>query len=423
MEPCSSYAHISLISMARTFAQIFQFYRLACSIVRHPSHPPNCNWIGLLIGKFPSRLAISIRFLPTSILFSLIVLNPTKDSGDEIKAKISPEIEGNLNILARYWSRMGRRVFLDICRKCGGQARRVKYVSRSKGKTYHYLKFIHNNGTVHYWRVGQDENTRVSSTSQSNASVLDSIQDILESKIQGKGLTFREIKDLLEQSYGRTVSPATIYRNISKMIKLNLISKRTEGRTVLFGRKFGNPSMSEIQVTKRTVGFNFTGQTLSVNEFVDIRNTGVGLVARHMFYIPNGPIDSISAMNIVVFDETSEIPLTKDNISYSTYGQTVIVIRLSKPLHSSEEVRLFCHYLIPLASNPIKMMIPSNTSSLRVNCEVEKGKDVLMKRTFLDGVKEAPPNMVRRVRNGLDHTVVEAEFENISRGDYIVISH
>ncbi|MCL5789712.1 MAG: winged helix-turn-helix domain-containing protein [Candidatus Thermoplasmatota archaeon] len=318
---------------------------------------------------------------------------------------------------------MGRRVFLDICRKCGGQARRVKYVSRSKGKTYHYLKFIHNNGTVHYWRVGQDENSRASSTSQSNASILDSIQDILESKMPGKGLTFREIKDLLEQSYGRTVSPATIYRNISKMIKLNLISKRTEGRTVLFGRKFGNPSMSEIQVTKRTVGFNFTGQTLSVNEFVDIRNTGVGLVARHMFYIPNGPIDSISAMNIVVFDETSEIPLTKDNISYSTYGQTVIVIRLSKPLHSSEEVRLFCHYLIPLASNPIKMMIPSNTSSLRVNCEVEKGKDVLMKRTFLDGVKEAPPNMVRRVRNGLDHTVVEAEFENISRGDYIVISH
>jgi DNA-binding PadR family transcriptional regulator len=345
-------------------------------------------------------------------LFSLIILNPTKDSGDEIKAKISPEIERNLNILARYWSRMGRRVFLDICRKCGGQARRVKYVSRSKGKTYHYLKFIHNNGAVHYWRVGQDENTRASSTSQSNASVLDSIQDILESKMQGKGLTFREIKDLLEQSYGRTVSPATIYRNISKMIKLNLISKRTEGRTVLFERKFGNPGMSGIQVTKRTVGFNFTGQTLSVNEFVDIRNTGVGLVARHMFYIPNGPIDSISAMNIVVFDETSEIPLTKDNISYSTYGQTVIVIRLSKPLRSSEEIRLFCHYLIP-----------SNTSSLRVNCEVEKGKDVLMKRTFLDGVKEAPPNMVRRVRNGLDHTVVEAEFENISRGDTIVISH
>jgi hypothetical protein len=314
---------------------------------------------------------------------------------------------------------MGRKAHLDICRKCGGQARRINYISRSKGKTYRYLKFVHSNGIVHYWRIAGD--SAAPPSPQVEGTVFDAIQDIFETRMQGKELRFGEIKSLLEESYGRTVGTATIYRNIGKLLKLDLIGSRTEGRAVLFSRKFGSPSLHEVRLPAMTISFNYTKPVPSVTAFAHVKNYGIGLVARYMIYLPFGPIDSLEPLKMTVFNETNEIPLGRESISYSSYGQTVLSIGLDKPLHKWDDTRLFWTYSYPFA-DPVKMMLPSNVDILRVNCEVVKGKDAIIKKKLLDGLKEMAPSSIKRIRTASGHTIVEAEFTDASRGDTIIVS-
>lgn len=317
---------------------------------------------------------------------------------------------------------MGRKAVLEICRVCGGQARKINYVSGAKGKTYHYAKFIHVNGVVHYYRITEDSTKPDSTVAAPKAPLLDSLEEILTVRTNGRELRVGEIKTLLEESYGRKVGIATIYRNINKLLRLNLIEKRAEGGAVYYGKKVGGPSTQEIRTTRMSVGFDIVGNEASVTIFANITNLGLGLVSKYAISIPVGGLESLDQVGMCVFDETKRIMMGKENISYSWPDQTGVSITLSRPLRKSEEGKLFVNYSYKMREGQVRMILPSQVDFLRIKCEVVKGDDVQIRKRMLGSMSEIEPAIVKRTGTDFGHTIVEAEFENASKGETIVIS-
>ena len=317
---------------------------------------------------------------------------------------------------------MTRKVVQENCKVCGKMARKINYFSKAKGRNYRYFKYVHANGITHYFRIREGIPSQVESTEVSRVSVFESLEDILEVEADGKELTFPEIKSSLDKSYGRSVSTATVYRNINKMLRLDLISKREDGNNVLYSRKSKSRNSEEETSTKMSLGFDFTGKMANVIQFVHIKNLGFKLINSFPVSLPIGVIESLDQISLIAFDETKKITLNKDCITYSYNDQTGISVALNKGLRKLEEANVFLNYSIEPGDKPINIFIPSNLTYLKVNCEVEKGQEILIKKKLGDGLKEIEPLLVRRTGTVIGHKIVEAEFENTFRGDAIIIS-
>ncbi|MCL4447400.1 MAG: helix-turn-helix domain-containing protein [Candidatus Thermoplasmatota archaeon] len=317
---------------------------------------------------------------------------------------------------------MGRKAIQEACKVCGSLARRINYVSSAKGKVYYYTKYVHSNGITHYYRLRNELPSGTLSDTEKTLSVFDALDNILDVKKKGRELIFGEIKSLVEKSYGRTVSTATIYRNLSKMMKLDLINKRNQGNIVFYSRKLERSTIEEFKTMKLSIGFDFTGQFTFVTIFVNIKNLGIKLINSFPISLPVGVIDSLSQIGFMAFDETKKIPMNRESIAYSYADQTGISITLDRPLRKLEEENFFINYVHKSEGSPVNIFIPADLDYLKIICEVQKGKEVEIKKRLGDGLKEIEPTNRKRTGNEIGHRIIEAEFENAVRGDTIVIS-
>ncbi len=317
---------------------------------------------------------------------------------------------------------MGRKTIQEECQVCGAQARRINYVSRAKGKTYHYLKYIHNNGVVHYFRQTNPSSTQSSTPGGNGKSVLDTLEELINSEKQKKGLKFKELKSLLENEVGKTVSVATVYRNLGKLIKLDLIEKQDQGGSIVYRRKQELRSSQRIRVTRMSIGFNLLDENVKSTVFIHVKNLGLQLLAGIPLSIPVGIIDSLDTIGMVAFDSTGEIPLRNDNIAYTYPEQTGITIPSKKPLRKLDEEDFFISYTFKLGSTAIKLSVLSEIDNLTVSCLVQEGRAIDIKKRLVDGLKEIEPSAVRRSRTETGRTIIEADFIEAIKGDTIVIT-
>jgi hypothetical protein len=317
---------------------------------------------------------------------------------------------------------MGKKAKQEICRVCGEQAKKFTYYSQSRGKSYRYFRFIHQNGVTHYYRVQMASADKDNETPAQTRSVFDNLEDIVNTKMREKELRFGEIKSLIEDSYGKPVSVATMYRNINKLLKLELIGKRIDAGVVLYKRRIEATQMQEMQTSSMTIGLDFSRERISVTIFIHIKNNGLRLITGVPISIPVGEMNSLNGIDLRVYDGTKRITMGKENIAYSYPGRTGISIGLNRPLRKSEEEDIFLNYSYKFSDQRVKINILSDVDLLKIKCEVSKEKSVEIKKILVDGLKEVGSETIRRSGAQLGRTVVEAEFENASRGDTIVIS-
>jgi hypothetical protein len=317
---------------------------------------------------------------------------------------------------------MGRKAKLEVCRVCGEQARKFTYYSQSRGRSYRYFRFVHQNGVTHYYRTQLTSVDRDNETPLQTASVFDTLEDIVNTKMRETELRFGEIKSLIENSYGKPVSVATMYRNINKLLKLELISKRIDAGVVLYKRRTDSTQGQEMQTISMSIGLDFSSERVSITTFIHIKNRGLRLITSVPISIPVGTMDSFNTIDLKAYDGTKRITMKKENIAYSYPGRTGISIGLNRPLRKSEEEDIFLNYGYKFSDQRIKINILSDVDLLKIKCEVSKEKSVEIKKILVDGLKEVESETIRRSGAQLGRTVAEADFENASRGDTIVIS-
>jgi len=298
----------------------------------------------------------------------------------------------------------------------------INYSSKSKGKTYRYFKFIHPNGVVHYLRKVPESTPQSSSDSTGRIPISDAILEILDSKTLKGELRFSEIKRFLEELYGRAVSTATVYRNIDKLLKLDLIVKRNNAGLVYYGTKLFDTSTDKMKISKLSIGLDFSEEKASVTLFFHVTNMSIKLITKVPISIPVGVIDSLDSLDIILFNGIKRVTLGKENIAYSYPGQTAFSVVPSRPLHKLEEEDFLLNFSYRFDAMPIKINLLSDIDLLKVVCQLHREKEIEIKKRLVDGVKEIRPVIVRRTILGSGYKVVEANFDNSSRGDTIIIS-
>jgi hypothetical protein len=317
---------------------------------------------------------------------------------------------------------MGKKEAIETCKVCGEKARKLKYYSKSKGRTYHYLRYVHGNGVVHYFRLNFSSGYEQDANQIETKTVFDSLEEIVDTKMRDRELRFGEIKQLTESSFGRSVSVATLYRNINKLLKVGLISKRTNSGIVVYSRRTDEAQGQEMKVDSMSIGFDFSGEITHVTMFIHIRNAGLRLITGVPVSIPVGEINELSAVNMRAYDHTKEIVLNKENIAYSYPGRTGISLGLNRSLRKSEEEDIFLNYSFKASEDRIKINILFDVDILKVSCDAPKDLTIEFKKILVDGVKEIVPEIVRRSGTQPGRSIVEAEFDDVSRGDTIVVT-
>lgn len=317
---------------------------------------------------------------------------------------------------------MGRKTIHAECQVCGAQARRINYVSRAKGKTYHYFKYVHQNGVVHYFRQNDSSLTQPNIVEGNRKSVLDALEELINSEKQRKGLKFKELKSLLESKVGKTVSVATVYRNLGKLMKLELIDKQDIEGGIVYSKKQDLKSSQRIKVTRMSIGFELLEEEAKSTVFIHVKNLGLQFLTGIPLSIPVGIIDSLDKIGMIAYDGAKEIALGKDNIAYSYPEQTGITIPPTRPLRKFEEEDFFLSYKFKLGGAAIKVSILTEIDILRINCLVKTGKEIEIKKRLVDGLKEIEPSFVRKSITEAGKTVVEAEFIDANKGDTVVIT-
>ncbi|MGC8618792.1 MAG: hypothetical protein ACP5UZ_08705 [Thermoplasmata archaeon] len=316
---------------------------------------------------------------------------------------------------------MVRKSVLENCKICGLQARRISYYSRAKGRIYHYYKYVHSNGTVHYFRrnpQGDESSTAI----QQKRPVVDLIEEIISVRMRDRKLTFSEIRSLLRDVYNQSFSSATIYRGIDRLRKLNLIEKETMNGHVFYKRKFVETQTGNLKTTRMSIGLVQVQDTLCVTILSRFRNVGLGLVTEFGISLPMTGGGSIDQLSLTAYDEIGPIVIMEKNILFSAPDQTAVMVPFNQPLRQSEENSLFMTFTSKFGDSPFKMAITSEIEYLKVSCKIRREEELKVERLLLDGLKRIEPKVVRRTATDPDYLILETEFEGLSRGDTILVS-
>ena len=313
---------------------------------------------------------------------------------------------------------MSRTSTITVCEVCGAQARRTNYTTKVKGKTYRYLKFIHRNGVAHYFRLETPE-TGPQHAYGNRMPIADTVYQIIEAR--GKNETqYAEIKASLSKTYDKSIGTATIYRNINKLLKRDMITKRVDKGKAYYSKRFGS-SAQDVKTTTMSIGFDFTDSVVRVTSFAHILNSGSDIATKYIVPLPVDWLKDVGDIEFKAFDIMGEIALNKDSIPYASYGQSVISLNLNAPLRKQESTYLFWIYYYNFKSAPIRTMIMSNIGLLRVNCKINRDEDVDIEKVLLDGIKTVEATMVKTISTGDSFRTVEAQFEEITKGEIISI--
>ncbi|MEM0141658.1 MAG: hypothetical protein QXN66_06475 [Thermoplasmatales archaeon] len=317
---------------------------------------------------------------------------------------------------------MGRKSTIEICRVCGKQAKKINYFSRAKNKTYYYYKYVHNDGTVHYYKRDDSQNRATGASSEKKDSLLNLLEEIINVRTQDKKLNFSDIKSLLREIYNVSYSSSTIYRNIERLIKLNLIEKEIEHGRVFYKKKSTEAQTGNVIATTMSIGLVLADDDVLTTIFIQIQNGGLGTIPRFSISLPAVGLGSGGSPHISIYDETGPISLKDDNILVSAPDQIVIGVPFNQALRQFGSRLVFLAFVSRFTGVPFKMVATFQIKNLKVSCKVRKGRQVKIDRLLLDGLKRIEPQISRKTAMDSDFSILEAEFEGLSRGDTITIS-
>ncbi|MEM0136136.1 MAG: hypothetical protein QXU18_13080 [Thermoplasmatales archaeon] len=315
---------------------------------------------------------------------------------------------------------MGRKSFFEVCKICGRQARKINYHSKAKGKLYYYYKYVHKDGTVHYFRINTNDQ-QFQLSAKPKLPIHDAIEEVVNIKGPDQKLRFSEIRSLIAELYNDSYSSAVIYRGIQRLIKLNIMEKVIINNQVFYKKKSSDRQSSTLRVIRMSIGLVLSKDNLSVTIFAYLKNTGIGISTGFNISVPFTWSVSSNKYKIEAFDDVGMVPLNEKNVLFAAPDQSIITIPFNHPLRMSEEKALFITFSSEYTGNPFKMTITTDIEILKIRCKLFKGNELVINRLLLDGLKKIEPVISRRTALNPEYSILEASFEDLSVGDTVSI--
>lgn len=281
---------------------------------------------------------------------------------------------------------MSRKAKFENCKICGEKAKIYNWWTEdNKGQKYRYLKYIHNDGKIHYYRVKPSEQA----IDRTNFQQL--IEIFVKNKMGDKRLRFTELKKAIEEEYKLKINNQTFWRAIKRMINFNELIKSEERGKIFYSKGLGLSYSGLYNIDEMYVTFNLDYDLLFL--IIKITNQSNKTEISIPITIPEG---GISSPNEVLYgasyDVYGNLKNENFNIIFSYADETGMQINLNRALKRFEKDILLIGFKTRNRSAYRRLIMPLDISFIKVNVICNNKLNINSKKISIDYSRESKPD-------------------------------
>ena len=265
---------------------------------------------------------------------------------------------------------------LKLCPICNRLSRVRKQSVSVNGKLYHYLIYIHNDGS-HHRTPEFSESPKISTVAL--------VEQIIEEYLR-EPMKFSEIKVLVKEKTKQEIHNQIISRALRNLVRINKLNREVIGRNTIYKRN---------EITSIKIISEFSQIVVMrhiIKLFMVIKNVSKFIINKVGISIPFN-IGTIKEINFA--DSIGEITDIKP--LYSTSNETLYELTLNRFVKQSEhEIVTFEIKLIDDPSGFI-LRVPFDINQLQIN--IYGNKKIIAKSFEKDLLHFSPPMIIRRDMN------------------------
>ncbi len=306
---------------------------------------------------------------------------------------------------------MPKSVKIETCKVCGLQAKAYKWWTKSRsGKKYSYIKYVHDNGQVHYVNL---KNT----PDKENINFREYIELFVKETLNNKNMRFMEFKRAVESKFNIKINNQTFWRAINRMIKFRELQKiEKDGRT--YYTKGPGVTYSGLYVIEELyISLNVEERKLAIT--IKLYNKSSKIQTSFAIMVPeeNLVIDNYTFNNS--FDLFGKLANYNFKTTYSYADETGLVIDLNKPIKPFERDILHLEFLLKNDQKYRALIIPLDAGNINIFIISKNKGDFSSKKISLDYSKEMKADVTSNDKNTKGEYIY-AFFYNTAKANEII---
>lgn len=310
---------------------------------------------------------------------------------------------------------------VSTCPVCGKKANKSrKYVKAKSGKIYHYGRFYHGPKSIHFLKTDSSFSNFQKPDKRTRNLYL-ALTEYVTRRMRTERVTYTSLKKEMEMSFDGAVYNEEFNRSLKKAVSAGLIEKTIWNDKPSYSKTPEVDLKERLKFEQVTLNYDFSKKQLVVSAFLEPTNIGQIPIKKIPFFIPYGPLDSVDFLKLKIHDETDEIMPFMISIPFSTTLETGISITLNKNLSSGEKDLVFVKYTIPKPDSQINFLAQAPVNALRITVIAEKGYDVRILKTLINGAKETVISFPRHYFYKENYMLFQVELDSLSKGENISV--
>ena len=309
---------------------------------------------------------------------------------------------------------MVKPVKIDRCKICGELSKVYKWWTKStNGKRYNYLKFVHNDGTVHYYNILKETMIK------ENSNFRQYIELFVKYNLEDKKMRFMEMKRSIENKYDIKINNQSFWRVINRMSKFNEIQRIEKNGKIYYMKGSGESNVGLYIIDEIYLTLDQDNMILSLT--IKVFNKSNKIQTSVPILVPEGnfKINQKSLTNS--FDLYGRIDISNFKVIFSYGDETGIVVDMNKPLRSYEKNLLHLELQLKNDEKYRSFAIPLDTKVVNI-CLISKRKNEMKsKKISLDYSKETKADFTAVDRNNKGEWIYNFIYNQVKAKEIVTI--
>lgn len=309
---------------------------------------------------------------------------------------------------------MVKPVKIERCKICNEPSKVYKWWTKSStGKKYNYLKFIHNNGTIHYYNINEESN------SNESINFRQYIELFVKYNLKDKKMRFMEMKRSIEKEYNVKINNQSFWRAINRMIKFNELKRIEENGKIYYMKGSGESNVGLYIIDEIYFTLDLDNRILSMT--TKVYNNSNRIQTTVPFIVPEGNFKVDKELLMNSFDLYGRIDTSSFKVIFSTGDETGIVVDLNKPLKSYERNLLHLEIQLKTEEKYRSFSIPLDAKIVNIYILSNKKNEIKSKKISLDYSKETQPELITIDRNKGEKWIYNFVYSQVRAKEIIVV--
>ncbi len=309
---------------------------------------------------------------------------------------------------------MVKPVRMEHCKICGELSKVYKWWTRSaKGKKYYYLKFVHSDGTSHYYNVLKETMIK------ENINFRQYIELYVKYNLKNKKMRFMEMKRAIENEYNIKINNQSFWRAINRMTRFNELQRIEENEKIYYTKGSGESNIGLYIIDEIYIMLDQDNMILSMTIKVFNKTNKIQTSVPILVPEANFKIDNESLINS--FDLYGRIDISSFKVIFSYGDETGIVVNMNKPLRNYEKNLLHFEFRLKNDERYRGFVIPLDSNIVNIYLLSKKKNEINSKKISLDYSKEMKADVIKIEKNNKGEGIYNFLYNQVRANEIITI--